>query len=392
MIMTLRRLASFLVSGWSRQPAVSPLEGFFLRLFFGIVILYTVQFGVEQTREPHPVGLLKLLQPCGLTLTWLADPEAYEVFHRIIVGVTFLYIIGIGLPLVLPLLAVLHILPFTLYNSQGYTHHGYQIISLTLLIQACTAVYSAFRERRVFQWPSADLRRWLLVQSQVVITGTYLVSVVTKMDSSKGMWLLNSHHVALDMVKTQRQNYLNDLDPKYAKTTADAIWFLERPGISRILFSSGVVLEAVCIFAIGNRLLGLLFGLSLILMHRTIAHLMGLTFIYNEWLLMIFLVGFPFGLAWCFERVRSLPIRRGLLMGLALAIPVSAYFQGEGGGVTLQTLGAHLRDIMNLLGLWSQWDAAEFSGFVIPLVLTFLACGLVGAIAGWVCQLKRREA
>lgn len=350
--MTLRRLASFLVSGWSRQPTVSPLEGFFLRLFFGIVILHTVQFGVEQNREPHPVGLLKLLQPFGLTLTGLADPEAYEFFHRIIVGVTFLYIIGIGLPLVLPLLAVLHILPFTLYNSQGYTHHGYQIISLTLLIQACTAVYSVFRERRVFQWPSADLRRWLLVQSQVVITGTYLVSVVTKMDSSKGMWLLNSHHVALDMVKTQRQNYLNDLDPKYEKTTADAIWFLERPGISRILFSSGVVLEAVCIFAIGNRLLGLLFGLSLILMHRTIAH----------------------------------------LMGLALALPVSACFQGEGGGVTLQTLGAHLRDIMNLLGLWSQWDAAEFSGFVIPLLLTFLACGLVGAIAGWVYQLKRREA
>ena len=58
----------------------------------------------------------------------------------------------------------------------GFTHHGYQIISLTLLVQAVTVVYYSILKGLRLQPPDALLNSWLLVQSQVVVTGTYLVS------------------------------------------------------------------------------------------------------------------------------------------------------------------------------------------------------------------------
>jgi hypothetical protein len=56
-----------------------------------------------------------------------------------------LYAGGLMLPLTLPLLALGHVLVFTLYNSQGYAHHGFQIVSLTLVAQAGT-VFTRHRE------------------------------------------------------------------------------------------------------------------------------------------------------------------------------------------------------------------------------------------------------
>ena len=70
----------------------------------------------------------------------------------------------VGFSIVLPLLAVGYSLMFTLYNSQGYTHHGYQIISLTLLVQAVTVVYYSILKGLRLQPPDALLNSWLLVK------------------------------------------------------------------------------------------------------------------------------------------------------------------------------------------------------------------------------------
>jgi hypothetical protein len=54
------------------------------------------------------------------------------------------------------------------------------------------------------QLPDALLNSWLLVQSQVVVAGTYLVSLFTKILSTGGMWLWNANYIAIDLIKTQR--------------------------------------------------------------------------------------------------------------------------------------------------------------------------------------------
>ena len=153
-----------LFSGWFQLPRVSPLEGFFMRLLFSLVLIYTVRFPVQFTTEPHPVGLLRLLHSIDdhrTWLTWLSDPTNYEIFRWSFIGVLVFYVAGVALPIVLPVATILHILPFTLFGSQGFNYHGAQMVSLTLLAQACTVLYYSFTERLTFRAPDEKLRGWL---------------------------------------------------------------------------------------------------------------------------------------------------------------------------------------------------------------------------------------
>ncbi len=379
------RFLRFLVSGWVKLPAVSVIEGLLSRLLFGAVVLYALRMGVDFHTEPHPVGLLKFIKEhinSDFTLTWLANPQNYEIYRWIAVAVTVVYVSGFALPVILPALAILHILPFTLFNSQGYTHHGNQIVSVTLIMQAITAIYAAIRTRTFFLPPDARFRSWLLVQSQVAITGCYFVSVVTKMDNSSWMWFWNSNYVAMDMVKTQRQSYLNKFEPEFQANETRAKWYMERPWTSRFLFSSGVLLETVCIFAIGNRLLGFLMGVSLIAMHRSIDDLMGLTFPNHEYLDAIFLVGIPFLLAWLIERIRHQGMRWGLIAGAFVGVPLSYLAQPEKLRAK-RDFATYPLDVVNSIGyLGGNWDAERFFSFLTPVFIVCAVCAIVGCVLG----------
>ena len=57
----------------------------------------------------------------------------FPVYRAVFFGLLLLYAAGFALPLTLPLLTLAHILPPTLHNSQGFTFHGNQIMSLTLV-------------------------------------------------------------------------------------------------------------------------------------------------------------------------------------------------------------------------------------------------------------------
>ena len=389
---------SFLFSGWFQLPKVSPLEGLFSRLLFGAVLLYSLRVDLVLDSEPHPVGLLDLLRfwDPDFTLTWLSDNATFDTYRWWCVLAVVIYISGFALPLVLPVLAILHILPFTLFNSQGYTHHGYQILSLTLVAQACTAIFAAIRQgKAAWLLPNDRFRSWLLIQAQVIVTGSYLISVVTKMDESDGKWLLESNYVALDMVKTQRQSYLNHLDPKYLDAESDAVWLMERPGLARLLFGSGFMLETLCVLAIGNRALGLLFGVALIIMHRSIDILMGLNFLNNELMCLLFLIGLPFGLAWCFEQIRSPVIRRGLVAGILLSIPFSDFFLIEAYRITT-TLPTFRLPPLDIIQVWGKWQTDHFLRIVAPLIKAAACCTLVtlavsALISRWSRQSRGNE-
>jgi hypothetical protein len=90
-----------------------------------------------------------------------------------------------------------------------------------------------FRHSRL-QLPDALLNSWLLVQSQVVVAGTYFVSFFTKILSTGGMWLWNANYIAIDLIKTQRQHYFSRFDPSDAGNRAEAMWLLEHPWIARV--------------------------------------------------------------------------------------------------------------------------------------------------------------
>ena len=123
------------------------------------------------------------------------------------------------------------------------------------------------------------------------------------MKQSGGMWLWRANNVAVDIIKTQRQTYYNDLNPENVGDPANALWLLAHPWQARLLFSSGVILETLSFVAIGSRVLAFFIGVSLIAMHRSIEELMGgLTFPNNEYLCLIFLINVPFIVAWPLDR------------------------------------------------------------------------------------------
>ena len=372
--------------GFFSLPAVSSLEGFFLRLLFGVVVAFTISLQVPFHEQPHPVGLAHFFD-----LTWLSDPEKVAAYRDVIYLLLLFYAAGWFLPIVLPALAVGHTLMFTLYNSQGYTHHGYQIVSLTLVAQTATVLYYTVLKGFRLQPPDPVLNAWLLVQSQVVVTGTYLVSFLTKVFATGGMWFWNAHYIALDMIKTQRQHYVSRFNPADAGDPLEAIWLLEHPWIARGLFASGALLEAVAFFALASRKLGFLIGIGLILLHRSVSMLMGLRFQNNEMLCAIFLLGIPYLIARCLERVHPAAVRLGVLIGAGVGIPLS-YFAQPVAIRNAMPLSQYLIALVNSLSVWANGNWADILRFTLPLWTTCLVTAAAGALAAYLASRVKMRA
>jgi hypothetical protein len=365
---------SQLVAGFFSPPHVTPLEGLFLRTFFAVVVAYTLRFEVPFPTQSHPTGLAHLLD-----LTWLSNGSYYSLFRTVMYFLLLVYAAGLMLPITLPLLALGHIFVFTLFNSQGYTHHGFQIVSLTLVAQAGTVFYYTVRRGIRLRPPDTLLDSWLLWQSQVIVVGTYLISVCSKLINSRGLWLWDSSQIAADLIKSHRQLYYSSLDPSYAGNPPEAMWLLENPWMARTLFGIGFVLEAIAFLALANRKIAFVIGVALILMHRSIAGLMGLRFDNNEMMCAIYLVGLPFLLAWCLYRIANPAVRLGVLIGIGIGIPVS-YFAQPASIRTAMPLPDYVINLIASLAAWHDGQLTDLLRFTLPVWVTCVAMALAGAI------------
>jgi hypothetical protein len=364
-----------LAAGFFSPPHVMPLEGLFLRAFFAVVVAYTLRFEVPFPTQSHPTGLAHLLD-----LTWLSNGTYYSLFRTVMYFLLLVYAAGLMLPITLPLLALGHIFVFTLFNSQGYTHHGFQIVSLTLVAQAGTVLYFTVRRGIRLRPPDALLDSWLLWQSQVIVVGTYLISACSKLINSSGLWLWNSSYIAADLIKSRRQLYYGSLDPSYAGNAPEAMWLLENPWLARALFGTGFIVEAISFLALANRKIAFAIGIALILMHRSIAALMSLRFDNNEMLCAIYLVGLPFVVAWCLYRIGDPTIRIGVLIGISVGIPLS-YFAQPASIQTAMSLPLYIINLIGSLSVWHEGRITDFLRFTLPVGITCITMGLAGAIA-----------
>ena len=129
-------------------PNVSQLEAFLARaILAGILHRFLPPAAMDQVTQPVPVGLAHFAD-----LTWLSHPQAYAVFHFAFLVMVCLFAAGWMLQVTLPVLTLLQVLPYTLLNSQGHPHHGYQIISLSLVGMSVVAVAQGFRGNGQ-RWP-----------------------------------------------------------------------------------------------------------------------------------------------------------------------------------------------------------------------------------------------
>ena len=264
-----------------------------MRVLFACVVAYTFKdtrpYSFES--QPAPVGIAYVLP-----LQFLSLPGVREAIVGLVGISLILYVWGRVLRWALLTLTVCSILTNTMLNSQGFILHAYQIVTLTLLAQTVLAFVHASKKR--VHWSDAVKRSQFLFYSQGIILGTYVVAALSKIVNSRGMWVWNSKYLSAELIKSHRQVYYQKLDPALAEEIGAALWLQAHPFLSQVIFGSGFFLEIFAFVAMLGRKWALVFGLSLIGMHRGIYHLMRLEFPFNELLIVIFLVNIPYWIWW----------------------------------------------------------------------------------------------
>lgn len=255
----------------------------------------------ERVLQPEAFTAVKA--GTGLTHLWnfqfLFDPGFLPVLKLALLVCLLIYAAGFLKAVVTPVVTLAHIAAFSMFNSQGFTHHGYQIVSLILLAQS--VVYVLPWALRLFRG-KLKLREGLALEdvavfySQLVIAACYVLPAASKLMKSGFEWVVKSPGMlATQLVKTHEQAYYNALDPVFREKAETSIpWVLDNPGMVQLMLGSALALEFFAFLALANRWMALLIGGSLIVMHRCIEPLMELAFPTNEFCIWVYLVNVPF--------------------------------------------------------------------------------------------------
>jgi hypothetical protein len=239
------------------------------------------------------VGLAKLYP-----LNFLCHPQAHFYVWCLVAVFGLWYLWGRGLRWsTLGLFCVINVVR-THFNSQGYTHHGTQLVTLCLLTQCLTAWWYRWRGKKLV----LPLRSYAVYYTQGIILISYVASALTKFINSKGLWLYRSKYICAELIKTHKLDYYRELDPLLSAAPAHATWLMQHPFVAQLLFGVGFFLEAFAIVGLHSRFWALLLGVSIIAMHESIDLIMKLHFVNHEWLALIFLVN---PLFWCWWLARG---------------------------------------------------------------------------------------
>lgn len=296
-------------------------EWLIMRLLFAVVICHSLQefkpytfdsqppdvakglariFDLTFLHERGPIDLseIKRVEIPLIGTVRLSGPGWFDTVVVVSGVLCLLYVWGRGLIFTLPLLALVHTLPWTYSNSQGYTHHGIQLVSMVLIVQSIVVWWWQIRKWRGKPEMPLALPSYLIYYTQGMIAFAYVTCAITKVFNSKGLWLFRSNYICIELIKSHRLEYYQYLDPRYAGDPAAAVWLLNHPWITRVLFDVGFFIELLALVALRDRLWALLTGLAIVSFHRSVWWLMRLEFPLHEWMILIFLVNVPFWIHW----------------------------------------------------------------------------------------------
>ena len=287
------------LSGAAFSPGfVGRGEGFCLRLFFAIAAVCGMWTVLPFEKIEMANGLAHVVD-----LSFLGGDAAMVWFRPLIVVAAVLYVFEIINPLGIVMLTLAHLGYHTLQNSQGFTFHGNNIVGLILLAQ-CSGELFWFGYRVLKKRPYAFVQgitrhSYQLYYAQCAIAAVYVVSAITKLSKSDGLWLFRSHYLAKSVVKTHRQTFYDNPEGAVAEpVVAIAQWLAEHHVVTRVVFGFGFFLELFAFLALWNRAWALFIGLNIIAFHFGVEMIMQLDFRVNQIMCLIFLVNVPFWLAW----------------------------------------------------------------------------------------------
>ena len=316
---------TFLLAGTDGQRN-GRLEGFCIRAGLAIVLWHCLQNRVGFESLPHPAGLAVWFPDAVL---WFGQAGHWDLMLQFAAGLLVWYVAGWGIVVPVTALTVLHCLGRSLYASQGAPHHGQNLTALLFLAQTIAAwtqllgrATCLLRKRTCPDWlrPGTWTAHWLLMAA--TIAAGYVITFATKWEKSDGNWIKNAPYFANQIVKTHRQNFYNDLNPRYLDgtapkpldkpdpdndryrhpITANAAFMMEHPRFAKTFFSLGLLLEATAFLLIFRRSWAALYGFGIISFHLLVLHLMELAFVENLLVVGIALLNLPGWLIWWSNR------------------------------------------------------------------------------------------
>lgn len=256
-----------------------------MRAAFAWVVIISAPASLNVHAIPAPNGIARLID-----LTFLIEPRWQAICHIILVVAMGFYVARALVWLALPIALAIHVAINALLNSQGAMHHATQIVSLVLLAQ-CAAHYYGLRLRRSDAESNVVIEDLAISWSQQAIAAVYFVAALTKLIETHGAWIFRARYIGVQIFKTAYQAYYNRLDPAGLDAQLAIAQFAAAHGVVVALIAgSGLLLELLAPLMLLGRWWGLVLGCGFLLFHISIDRFMQLGFVFNQLLMLIFIV------------------------------------------------------------------------------------------------------
>ncbi|MEO7165786.1 MAG: hypothetical protein ABI787_05560 [Spartobacteria bacterium] len=264
------------------------VERIVMRILFAWLVWRATPVWLVVSGIPAPNGMARLFD-----LHFLLDPRVFAIARTVLAAALLLYVARVLVWLALPVALFIQVAANTITNSQGAIQHAIQIVSLVLLAQTVAHFYGLWRRRQGEARNRLEDRT--IWWSQQTIVAVYLVAGITKLLVTKGLWIFQARWIGVSVAKSAYQSFYDTFNSADLEQQLGVAHFAASHGwVVALIAAGGMFLELGSPLMLVNRVWALLLGLGLVCFHLGLDYTMRLTFIYNQWLLLIFMINVPY--------------------------------------------------------------------------------------------------
>jgi hypothetical protein len=284
-------------------PSFARYERLVMRALFAWLVWRSTPSALFVNGIPSPNGITR-----AFDLHFLLDPQVFAWTRMVLAAALILYLVRLVLWFALPIALFVNLAANAITNSQGAVQHTTQIVSLVLLAQTAAHFFGLWQRR----WRGEEgrlLEDRAIWWSQQTIVAVYLVAGITKLIVSQGLWIFQARWIGVSVAKSAYQSFYDTLNPADLQQRLAVAHFAAAHGwIVALIAATGLFLELGSPLMLINRAAAAILGCALLCFHLSLAYTMRLTFVYNQWLLIIFMINPAYWIAICARRIlRSRP-------------------------------------------------------------------------------------
>lgn len=284
-------------------PTCAFYERFVMRVLFAWLVYRATPEALIVNGLPAPNGIARIID-----LHFLLDPRVFAFARIALVTALILYVLRVLVWLALPVALFVQIAANAITNSQGAIQHAMQIVSLVLLAQTGAHFYGLWRRRQGED--RAALENRAIWWSQQTIVAVYLVAGITKLIVTHGLWVFQARWIGVSVAKSAYQSFYDTFDQAALQQQLGVAHFAAAHGwVVALIAAGGLLLELGSPLMLVNRAWAALIGGGLLCFHLGLDYTMRLSFIYNQWLLLIFMINLPF---WLVAGAKKISGRAGI--------------------------------------------------------------------------------